>query len=56
MNYRNFVSAPARGPPMATKPAGFNPFPQQQQQMVNYSALLSIIFSFFQTENFISSS
>jgi len=28
---RNFVSAPARGPPMATKPAGFNPFPQQQQ-------------------------
>ena len=55
MNYRNFVSAPARGPPMATKPAGFNPFPQQQQ-MVNYSALLFIIFSFFQTENVISSS
>jgi len=31
---RNFVSGPARGPPMAaTNPAGFNPFPQQQQQM-----------------------
>merc|ERR1719228_1781562 len=28
---RNFASAPARGPPMGTQPAGFNPFPQQQQ-------------------------
>jgi len=30
---RNFASVPARGPPMATQPAGFNPFPQHQQQM-----------------------
>merc|ERR1719397_2426805 len=28
---RNFASVPARGPPMGTQPAGFNPFPQQQQ-------------------------
>lgn len=29
---RNFGGAPARGPPMSMgKPAGFNPFPQQQQ-------------------------
>jgi len=32
---RNFASVPARGPPMATQPAGFNPFPQHQQQMAH---------------------
>jgi len=38
---RQFGTTPARGPPMAnTTPAGFNPFPQQQQmgQMDNFTS------------------
>jgi len=31
---RGFAAAPARGPPMANA-TGFNPFPQQQQQMAH---------------------
>merc|ERR1719154_293848 len=31
---KSLIGVPARGPPMA-KPAGFNPFPQQQQPMVS---------------------
>jgi len=31
---KSLIGGPVRGPPMA-KPTGFNPFPQQQQQMAH---------------------